>query len=192
MRETDRIGFPLSFEHMLGRLFGEKFSCGFSSYSKKIASWKKVQIKLLKSVKKAVLVNVDTDEYHMKDILMICDSGLKKISQCKSIDQINVNMIESYTKIIFRLLGNMPNNSRKKNVSHRSIWKLNKFRKLTYTQTVDQKVNLILRIAKQRGSKGDPSFSELWDKLYIEFKSDKIRFLDWYKKNFKDKYIDLT
>ena len=191
MKKIESIYIPLSFELMLSSLFGNLSMHGYASMAKKFIEWKRMQIKLMKTIKKAISINVDTDEFHRKEMLDICDIAIEKINQSQSIDEVNIKMLEYAIKMIFRLLGNMPHNSRRRNVGHQNIWKLDSYRKLTYTQTLDQKINLILKVIKSRKNT-QPSCEQLLEKLWDDFKGDKSAFLNWYKETFKDDYIKIS
>ena len=58
--------------------------------------------------------------------------------------QMNVIVIEDLVKLVFNLLGKMPDHWRRKSPYADRFWKLNGHRRLSYTQTDEQKSHLII------------------------------------------------
>lgn len=185
-KENVSVYVPMSFEYLMSSLFGQQFYHGYVGYLR-LKRWKKDLIKILKTVRKTIEINIDTDEFHKNELCSKCDLGIRKLKESKYKDQLDVNMVESLTRIVFMLIGDMPENSRKKSTANPKCWKLDQARKITYVQTLHQRVWLIMHRARIRGEK-NPDYDELWEK-HFEYRGDKRRFIEWYKEAYPDKYL---
>lgn len=189
---AEEINIPISFEYLLSFLFGKHNyhgHCGF----RPLATWKKEQLKLIKTIRKAVKINIDSDIYHCNGIIKTCDFAIQQIKDAKTKDAVNTAMIEYCVKIIFALLGNFPDNWDKKGTSNWQTWKLDSFRKLIYTSTVDNKANLILSLAESSKYGGKlPSDRDLFMKRIFEFAGDSEKFVNWFKYKYPEIYNDIS
>lgn len=188
---AEEINIPISFEYLMSSLFGKQNyhgHCGF----RPLSTWKKEQIKLIKTIRRAVKINVNSDVYHRNQISRYCDLALEKVKEAKTKDAVNTAMIEYSMKIIFALLGNFPDNWDKRGTSNPQAWKLNRFRKLVYASTLDNKANLILTIAEKGKYSGRlPSERELFMKRAFEFAGDSEKFVNWFKDSYPEIYSDI-
>ncbi len=186
-KKSDPVYAPMSFEYLMSSLFGMQFYHGFVGYLR-LTIWKKELIKILKAVKRAIDLNIDTDEFHRNELISRCDFGMRKLRESKYKDELDANMIESLIRIVFLLLGEMPENARRRSTSNPKCWKLDRARKITYVQTLQQKTWLILHLARKKCEKA-PDYDELWEKLCVEYRGDHRRFIKWYKDTYPDKYL---
>ena len=199
--ERETINVPLSFEHLLTQLFGQSFY-NVSAGVHWSGVWKIYLSKLITAIENSILVNVDTcDTSHKKKLMLLCKGALKKIKEGKNKDELNIAAIESLTRIVFELMGQMPDNwtpqKLKGSVKCFKSWELDGHRKLTYTQTTHQKVMLILSSADS-GAYTDrlPGQCELHDKFWHSpklggFGGDSNKFIQWFKKEYQDIYLEL-
>lgn len=188
---AEEINIPISFEYLLSFLFGKQNyhgHCGFHSFS----TWKKEQLKLIKTIRKAVKINVDSDIYHRNTILRSCDLAIQQIKNAKTKDAVNIAMIEYCVKIIFALLGNFPDNWDKRGTSNWQTWKLDTYRKLIYTSTLDNKANLILSLAgSDKYGEKIPNDRDLFMTRILEFAGDSEGFVNWFKHEYPRTYKDI-
>ncbi len=186
------INVPLSFEHLLSLLFGKIFYHGFVG-THTLGEWKKELIKLIKATERAIKFNIDKDDFHRNDMVNTCGRSVENLRSAKSFDEVNTFMLEFCMRIIFMLLGHIPDNWDKKSTSHINSWKLDKFRKLVYLRTPEHKANLILSLADKFGySEHLPKERDLFRKRHFEFGGDTERFLHWFKNNYRDVYNEIV
>lgn len=189
---NDMMPVTLSFEYLLSHMFGKQSYHGFvGAYS--ASEWKKHILKIIKAMQNAIVVNIDiADECHKRNLFEICRSATETIKKEKTKDMINLYTIEYLVRIIFELMGKMPDNWARKVVNRLCDWKLNKYRKIIYTQTKRQKVNLIVSLPN--GSLYRRRFkdtNELFYKLVADLKGDSDKFLQWFKEKYPDLYLKL-
>lgn len=190
--EKESISVPISFEHLLTVLFGKQTYHGFVGVHK-VYDWKTHILKLFNAIRKSIIINITvTDEFHKNELLVISGRAVEQIRQCKTKDEVNILALEYLTRIIFELMGKMPNNWDKKIVNRMEYWKLDEFRKLAYTQTERQKLNLILSLPnRDQYSDRFSDKSELFYKYRVNFRSNNNRFIKWFKEKYKDIYVEL-
>ena len=98
-------------------------------------------------------------------------------------------MITNLTKIVFLLIGQVPNNWEKRKTNFNKEWKLDKYRNINYTSNYQQMTFLILDNYKTYSkSINGLSIKKLWDKLNYEFHNDYFKFINWFKNNHFDIY----
>ncbi len=190
--EKETISVPISFEYLLTVLFGKQTYHGFVGVHK-VYNWKTHILKLFNAIRKSIIINITvTDEFHKNELLVISARAVEKIRQCKTKDEVNILAIEYLTRIIFELMGKMPNNWDKRIVNRLEYWKLDEFRKLGYTQTERQKLNLILSLPnRDQYSDRFSDKSELFYKYRVNFRSNNNKFIKWFKEKYKDIYVEL-
>lgn len=170
-------------------LFGKRNYHGYVGSVGK-TTWKKDTQKIIKYIKKAILLNVNSDNYHKSKLMRICDDLTEKIKKSTTIDEINILIIQEFTRLIFNLMGHMPNHWDHKQPYKDLYWKFYGHRSLLYIQNTDQKVGLILSLEKEI----DITLCEydsLGEVLCIKFRNDKGKFLSWFKKNYPSQYCDI-
>ena len=190
--QKDTVNVPISFEYLLSSLFGKRRYHGFVGlHTFKI--WKKHIIKLIGAIQKSITVNVDsTDELNKKTLIRICERAIGEIKRAKRIENINMAMIECLTRLVFELMGGIPDHWDYKAVNRSEHWKLDHYRKLTYTQTTKQKACLILSLAdKQPYGSQLPSYRDLGQKLWRDFRGNANEFVQWFKQNYPAVYTDV-
>ncbi|MDK2801350.1 MAG: hypothetical protein PWQ70_2969 [Clostridiales bacterium] len=190
--QSDRsIYIPISFEHLLSFLFGEKSYHGFVGIHE-FGIWKKNILKIFRAIKKSILVNINiVDELHKTNLIELCNDAISNISKTKNKDKVNVLAIEYMTKIIFSLQGDIPDNWRRNIVNRDEYWKLNKYRQIVYTQNQKQKVNIILSLHNKY-----PYSERFADKLelinkYGELEHNDSEFIKWFKGKYPELYLEL-
>ena len=191
--QEERMYVPLTFEYLLSFLFGKRTYHGFVA-EHKISNWKKHMLKVTNGIRKAIIVNLDNcDEFHRKELLGLCERAEKEIKKAKRKDEVNSILIEFLIKMVFELMG-LPENWHRKVVNRLEDWRLNKYRKLVYTQTAQQKANLMLYLARRYKTryKGRlPEETDLCKMLRHEFKGDSRKFVEWFRNKCKNIYLDI-
>jgi hypothetical protein len=144
-------------------------------------------------LKKSIYINIDiADIKFKKDLLVICDTAVMELKKAKNKEILNVLSIEYLVKLVFSLQGNFPNNWNKKSVNLHHNWKLDRFRKVTYMQTNENKVNAIFDyFGNPQNSEEREKVHELFRKRDIDFKGNAFEFVEWFKKEYTDIYLQI-
>ncbi len=142
-----------------------------------VSVWKKYIAKTLKALNVAsqqtVLVH---DNEWREDFTKTINDGLERIKVLNDIDELISELANTLLKISFLQIGFMPNKKAVDNqvTLKKENWKLDKFRTVLYTQTLEQKENLFKHkqqkqigfrqqnelLAEYRRSKSKLSYSE--------------------------------
>jgi len=191
MKHNDYLYLPLSFEYLMTFLFGKLNYHGYVGSVGK-TTWKKDMQKIIKYIKKTILLNVHSDNYHKSKLMRICDELTEKIKKSKRIEEVNILIIQEFTRLIFNLLGNMPDHWRRRQPYKDLYWTFDGHRSLCYTQNTAQKVGLILSLEFH----GEidialEEYNSLNEVLGFKFRNDKDKFLSWFKKNYPSQYCDM-
>jgi len=186
------IKIPLPFEHLMSILFGEKNYHGHVGWVKK-SEYKKDLLKIIKYIKKTIEVNIESDRYHQNKLKSLLDLE-KRIKKYKDINDINIEIIEIFTIVIFELIGNLPGHLHCKHPYGDNYWKLGGFRKIIYLQSDSQKVNLIIYIVdviKKYKIDIPTKYYNLSELYSFKFKSNPVVFLDWFKSEYPEFYCEI-
>lgn len=192
MPQNDYVFVPLSFEYLMSALFGKDNYHGYvGEVSKSI--WKKDLKKIVKYIKKSIELNVDADQCHKNRLISLCNELESKLSDANSTEQMSVIVIEKLIKLVFHFLGNMPDHWRGRSPYADRFWELDGHRRLTYTQTDEQKAYLIIYLVDIRKDytlkiKG---FNNLHAVFYRKFKSKAHHFIVWFKKMYPEIYCEI-
>lgn len=189
---TTSIDISLGFENMLSFLFGKDNHHGDVG-SMTHPEWKKTLLKIINAIEKSVNQNVNfTDSYQKVELDRAINEVKVRIARSNSINQTSHDMILYLTKIIFNILGRVPENWDKKNTSRKELWKLSDFRTLGYTQNYTQKANLIIYLSDYSNyNEGLPPKRDLQRKLYMELKCNDFEFVEWFKLKYPQNYLKI-
>ena len=192
MSKKEFIYVPISVEYLMSALFGK---LNYHAYVGGVgrATWKKDLRKVAKYIKKSIELNPNTDAHHKSELLQTCDRLEKKVKEASTIDQINVATIEKLIRVVFLLLGNMPDHWRRRSPYADRFWELDGHRTLGYTQTDEQKAYLIINLV-DIGKRYDirvKGYEDLHDVFYRRFKGKASEFLGWFKKSYPETYCQI-
>ena len=190
--KDDYIKIPLSFEHTMSYLFGEKNYHGHVGWVKK-SEWKKDLLKIIKYIKKTIKINIESDRYHENKLRNLLNLE-ERIKKHKEINDINIEIIEIFTIVIFELIGHFPEHLHWKHPYRDNFWKLDGFRKIIYLQSDLQKANLIIYIVdviKKYKITIPTKYYSLGELYSFKFKSNPVIFLDWFKSEHPEFYCEI-
>lgn len=190
--KDDCIKIPLSFEHTMSYLFGEKNYHGHVGWVKK-SEWKKDLLKIIKYIKKTIKINIESDRYHENKFRNLLNLE-ERIKKHKEINDINIEIIEIFTIVIFELIGHFPEHLHWKHPYRDNFWKLDGFRKIVYLQSDLQKANLIIYIVdviKKYKIIIPTEYLCLGELYSFKFKSNPVMFLDWFKSEYPKFYCEI-
>lgn len=190
--KTESVYLNLDFEHLLSNLYGKSTTHGIVGMKDK-TTWLKTILKVLSSIEKAINQSIETNDInHKNELSFLCYKTKENVEKASNINSINLEVISGLVKIIFILLGQMPNNWFKKIVNRPDSWKLNDFRTIIYTQNYTQKANLIIYLSdKSAYNEGLPHKNDLNLILYKDFQNNNQKFVDWFKQNYPNNYLKM-
>ncbi len=182
----------MSFSFLMHQLYGQR------SYSElkdnhDFAKTKKYYLKLIKSFNHAIFETIEiADKSQLKSLTNILRNGEKEINLCKTFSEIDQIFISIETKLIFQLLGQIPNRSRDKTVLNRKEnWVLNNFRQIQYVQNSKNKELMIFKLIQDRFIDKFGDWSDFVF-LYYEKCGDNVdRLMDYLRLNHPDIYAEI-
>ncbi len=183
---------PISIEYLLSSLFGKLNYHGYVG-SVSIPTWRKDLIKTTKYIRKAIEINVQCDAIHKSSLLETCDRLQEQLAKSKTVTSLHAAAFEHQTKLIFLLLGNMPDHWRSRAPYSDKHWELDGHRTMQYQQTSAQNAYLLINLAdirKQLHVK-PKNYEDLHDAFYRGSGGDPEVFLDWFKKEFPTEYCSV-
>ena len=189
---NDEIYLDINFEHLLSNLFGKSNYHSITGHYKS-TTWAKYICKIFDAIEKSIDQNIAfSDNYQKSEFSRICTDTKSKIQANQNINSINHDTILGMSKIIFNLMGKMPDNWDRKVVNHPNHWRIDRHRTINYSQTTRQRANLIMELANHPDySSGLPSIQDLNRKFYIELGNDEVKFIKWFKDNHPHNYIKM-
>lgn len=192
MRETRKVYAPLSMEYLFSEIFGSQTYHDFVG-EHSFGKWKKEVLKLLKAIKKYILINLDTtDGLHKADLLMLCDQYEIDLKESKTIDQINLLAIEFLVKSNLMLMGMMPKHFFRNKVNRNEHYRLDRRRKVVYLQSNQQKVLTIFDLTDDYRYAGKlPEYNRLTSVFNKDYKRDSGKFIDWFKREYPEIYLEV-
>jgi hypothetical protein len=211
----DEMPSTIDFEYLLSNIMGKQRWHGFAGHHD-LKTWKSAVEKLFESINKHITYNVEaTDNLHKKELILESERALEDISEARVVHHVNEAAIIRLTNLVFLLMGNIPYNWEKKTLNRAKHYKLDEFRKVSYSQTNDQKINLFLLLMTERPYINkykksnyfidymktlefdnerlciDWSKAALRRKYNDEYRGDSFKFLEWLKLEFNDIYKDI-
>ncbi len=122
-----------------------------------------------------------------------CDRFEEKMGKVKNINGMSVAFVESYTRLIYQLLGNFPHHWDRKAPWADKFWDLSGHRTLNYHHSDEQKAALIVNaidISKYIELKAK-GFKNMNEAFYRGNKGNPSKFVDWFKDNYPREYCKL-
>jgi hypothetical protein len=185
-RKTD-----YEFSRLIHMLYGATDYYTIKSHNN-ITLAKKFYIKILKSLRFSIEETIIViDKKHKTELLNLVNKYEKLLKQKKSFDELDQSMITFQTELIFYLIGGIPHRWRsEKIINKKSIWKLDFFRSVQYISTPEQKQNIIFKAIQTKYMDRFGSW-ESFLQIYEKFSFKPEQFIDWFKTNYTDIYIEL-
>lgn len=186
----DLIFLDVAFEQLLNRTFGGNRYHGYAGEMRK-TEWKNILKKLFNSLEKHIEANIQDDPDQVQELkknIKLIKSTLRKN---KTINEMTVSSLRVLFDISFQLLGDKIDNRDKSIVNHKSHYKLNQKRTLNYNSDSLQNFWKIYDKAgtAQYLDAGFPDKRRLIDLFRTKFKNNSDKFLEWFKVNYPDLYI---
>ncbi len=185
-RDTNYVHISIADEVFLMRLFGHSMANVHGLNNQK--RWKKLQIKIIRAIKKAVEKNFQSDGFHTTRVR----SFLEEMDEtCNSKDNTDPKMILALVGIVFELLGEVPNYSDRRVLNRNDDYFLSRLRCLYYSQTLSQKVRTIIEAARYKPYCDYHKSDCLHEVFVSQYHGNVEGFLEWYKKKYPRVYCDL-
>ena len=177
----------------MSALFGKLNYHGYVGGVSK-ATWKKDLRKVTKYIKKSIELSANTDSHHKSELLDACDRLEKELKESSTINQINAATIEKLIRLVFLLLGNIPDHWRRRSPWADRFWELDGHRTLSYTQSDEQKTYLIINNLvdiRKRYAITVEDYEDFHAVFYRRFKGKASEFLGWFKKSYPETYCQI-
>lgn len=119
-----------------------------------------------------------TDHTHHLQLLESCKSARIAIKGATTINDLNTAMIQHLATVSFLLMGAAPNHWDSRHFPGPRAWDLARFRTINYSQTLEQKVQQVLDLARLHSAK---LYNQMLDEL-VSLKNNPNRlevFLRW-------------
>jgi hypothetical protein len=185
-RDMNYVHISVADEVFLMRLFGHSMTNVHGLNSQK--RWKKLQIRIINAIRKAIKNNFESDGFHTTRV----QSFLEKMDKaCSSKDNTDPKMILALVGIVFELLGEVPNYSDRRILNRNDDYFLSGLRCLYYSQTHSQKIHTIIEAARYKPYCDYHKSDELYEVLDSRYHGDVESFLEWYKKEYPKVYCEL-
>ena len=187
--EQDVIYMDMPFEGFLKTLFGAQSFHG-STGPKTVSEWKAIIQKVLEFVEKSLLFTIEVvDKEHQKQLYQHIDRLKESISQATSNKKVCEEAILGLFKLVFNLIGGIPDNYRRKKLNHPSHWQINKYRQVLYIQDYEHKTNLIFRDARNQANNNQKTdyLTQIQHKFY-NLNGDHQKFMLWFMQAYPDDY----
>ena len=192
MKEINFRKTELSFSILIHKLYGGSDYRRIKSYCN-LSSTKKYYLKITKSIKFSIEETLTiTDNNHKQELLHTIDKYLKNIKSAKNFYFLDQIMITLQSELIFLLIGLIPIRWQSdKVINRRKIWKLDTYRQIQYTQSIEQKKNLIFKAIKGKYKNRFGDWSDFLEIYLHKCNNKPERLIYWIKKNHPDIFIDL-
>ena len=178
----------MNMELLLRAIYGQRYY-GTAGYVFTFAEWKKTLLKLSHALERATQINLDTaDNYHKDKINNRLHCLAKEIKEAKNVNDMNRECIIELVRLNLLLLGDIPNNWKLKKVTQDGHFKLSLHRKMTFTQSTGQKVQLIFDLAE--GGFEGLKYQKLVDE-YLRLEGNRDLFLKWFRETHTSTYLKI-
>jgi hypothetical protein len=187
-KSAEEMIVPLSFEYTMRNLFGPHYFQYVGTVTSK--KWRTDLAKIVRYLKISIVETVDTDTLHRSTLLELCETFERSSKNFESVNRANAEMIQLLVKVSFALVGRFPDNMSSKNPYVRKSWKLDSQRTVTYLQSADQKVNVLLDQidARKHYKIQHNDRSSLHEILIFDFDSDRKKLIAWFKNAYPEIY----
>ena len=142
------------------------------------------------SINETILV---ADKNQMESLNSIIDEGKSRLKTAQTFDFLDNIFLEIQTKLIFQLIGLVPDRWSQKNIANRKeYWRLNSLRQIQYVQNFKQKERLIFSLLQSKYSVRFPVFMDFVGKIYWdECNHDLEKLMNWFKSKHPDIYYEI-
>jgi hypothetical protein len=125
--------------------------------------------------------------------MKVINKSEKLIKSSKSFDSLDQQMISFQSELMFLLIGLMPHRWQQPRViNNRSLWKLDDYRQIQYTQNINQKKHLIFSAVQGKYKDRFGSWNDFLNNIYNkQCHNNPYELILWFKKNHPDIYCDL-
>ncbi len=187
-RQTD-----MSFSSLIHYLYGDKdYRSVHNSHD--LTDAKKYFSKIMKSIKLAIEETIQITDNHRKQELLNTIFEFEKSIKCsKSFENLDQKMIAFQSELIFLLIGLMPRRwQEQKVINKRSLWKLDSYRQIQYSQNANQKKNAIFNAVQGKYKDKFGSWSDFLCNIYDkQCHNDPDELILWFRENHPDVYSDI-
>ena len=147
-------------------------------------------IKLLQTIKIAMIHSeLQTDKLHFESLIKTIDSSIEYIKKQKDREIINGIILSTLSRIVFLLIGEIPNNY-EEGKDNKGSWSLNKSRQIIYIQKSRHKEEVLFRLAQSGQIEGIADTIEL-NSQFLKEKMKKETKIEWFERTRPSEFLSI-
>ncbi|MFH1748209.1 MAG: hypothetical protein ABIG44_14335 [Planctomycetota bacterium] len=177
MEDSKRVELDDSVEYLFGRLFGAPTAHTFSR-TRGFTQWRKDLVRVFGRIDTALDLNLrNADDRHRRELKEFLQITIEQLKNQPNKDKLHTRAISSLIRIVFDILGGLPNHWSRTGPIPRGSWKLDQYRSLIYSYSETQRAQLLL------------STLDVDERFKRPLKdADAIQ---WFKEQFPEKYLSV-
>lgn len=175
MEDSKRVELDDSVEYLFGCLFGARTAHTFGG-TRSLSQWRKDLVRVFTNIDKALDLNLrNADDQHRRELKEFLQITIEQLKNQPNKDKLHTRAISSLIRIVFDILGGLPNHRSRTGPIPRGSWKLDQYRSLIYSYSETQRAQLLL------------STLDVDERFNRPLKdADVIR---WFKNRFPERYL---
>ena len=132
-----------SAEYLFGRLFGASTAHTFST-TRALHRWRKDLVRAFRAIDSALDLNLrNADGQLRRQLSEFLDITIRELKRQKDKDKLHTRAISSLVRIVFEILGGLPDHWPRTGPIPRTYWKLDQYRSLIYAHSEAQRAQLL-------------------------------------------------
>lgn len=182
----------VEYSFLFHRLYGKKSYSELKDYHNVLVA-KKYYLKLIKSITHSIKETITITDYNqIKSLDVILKIGEKQLKTCKTFSELDQIFISIETKLIFQLIGQIPNNNSKSNVINRKeVWGLNNYRQIQYVQSAKNKEMMIFKIVQENHIETFGNLDNFFLMYYEKCNNNPDCLIEYLKLNHPEIYAEI-
>jgi len=182
----------INLSFLFRQLYGEH-GCFEPYHEISLKDYKKHILKMIDTIKSSIAQTITAvDNHHLKQLLIQIENCKIEIKKAKSFELLFSIIITFQAKLIISFIGELPDNFGKRKVTNQPAnWQLNTYRQIGYTQSREQKFELLRKLFKE-GQLSD--IYKNYSEAVVEYQRDHLKGEDlynWFKRSYPQKYIEI-
>jgi hypothetical protein len=175
MEDSKRVELDDSVEYLFASLFGARTAHTFSR-TRGLTQWRKDLVRAFKAVDTALELNLrNADNRLRRQLAEFLQIAIEQLKHQPSKDKLHTRAISSLIRIVFDILGGLPNHLGRTGPIPRTSWKLDQYRSLIYSYSERQRAQLLR--------------STLTPDERLEAPLKDARMIEWFKDQFPERYL---
>ena len=177
MKDLERVQLDDSVECLFGSLFGQRAANKFSS-TRKLKQWKRDLVKLFTTINTALDLNLQNADNRLRqDLAGLLDQAIDELKQCENKDKLHTFAIDRLVRIVFHILGGLPDHHSRTASVPPTYWKLDQYRSLMYVYSEKQRAQLLRSMLKE----------DEW----MNAPRRDCDLIEWFKRTYPERYLQV-